>query len=36
MYFLNDIDVLLEIKDYLFDGLNMVGIKCVYEMKLEE
>ena len=35
MYSLNDIDVLLEIKDYLSDGLNM-GIKRVYEMKLEE
>ena len=33
---LNDIDVLLEIKDYLSDGLNMAGIKRVYEMKLEE
>ena len=36
MYSLNDIDVLLEIKDYLSDGLNMAGIKRVYEMKLEE
>ncbi|MGX7327994.1 MerR family transcriptional regulator [uncultured Enterococcus sp.] len=36
MYSLNDIDVLLEIKDYLSDGLNMAGIKRVYEMKKEE
>lgn len=27
---------MLEIKDYLSDGLNMAGIKRVYEMKLEE
>lgn len=33
MYSLNDIDVLLEIKDYLTEGLNMAGIKRVYEMK---
>ncbi|MEQ7178032.1 MerR family transcriptional regulator [Enterococcus thailandicus] len=32
MYSLNDIDTLLEIKDYLSDGLNMAGIKRVYEM----
>lgn len=36
MYSLNDIDVLLEIKDYLSDGLNMAGIKRVHEMKKEE
>lgn len=36
MYSLNDIDVLLEIKDYLSDGLNMAGIKRVYEMKKAE
>ena len=36
MYSLNDIDVLLEIKDYLSDGLNMAGIKRVYEMKQAE
>lgn len=36
MYSLNDIDVLLEIKDYLSDGLNMAGIKRVYEMKVAE
>ena len=34
MYSLNDIDTLLEIKDYLSDGLNMAGIKRVYEMKI--
>ncbi len=32
MYSLNDIDMLLEIKDYLSEGLNMAGIKRVYEM----
>lgn len=36
MYSLNDIDTLLEIKDYLSDGLNMAGIKRVYEMKVAE
>ena len=34
MYSLNDIDTLLEIKDYLSDGLNMAGMKRVYEMKI--
>ncbi|MEQ7215043.1 MerR family transcriptional regulator [Enterococcus asini] len=33
MYSLNDIDTLLEIKDYLSDGLNMAGIKHAYQMK---
>lgn len=33
MYSLKDIDVLLEIKDYLSDGLNMAGIKKLYELK---
>ncbi|MFL2100727.1 MerR family transcriptional regulator [Desemzia sp. FAM 23991] len=33
MYSLNDIDVLLEIKDYLADGINMAGIKRIYELK---
>ena len=32
MYSLDDMDRLLEIKDYLSDGLNMAGIKRVYEM----
>ncbi|GAA3008340.1 MerR family transcriptional regulator [Tetragenococcus solitarius] len=36
LYSLNDIDVLLEIKDYLSDGLNMAGIKRVYKMQKEE
>ncbi len=36
MYSLNDIDVLLEIKDYLTDGLNMAGIKRIYEMQEKE
>ncbi|WP_125981353.1 MerR family transcriptional regulator [Loigolactobacillus iwatensis] len=33
MYSLNDIDVLLEIKDYLAEGINMAGIKHIYDMK---
>ncbi|MCV2498099.1 MerR family transcriptional regulator [Melissococcus plutonius] len=36
IYSLNDIDTLLEIKDYLSEGLNMAGIKHIYEMKLDE
>ncbi|GFH41536.1 MerR family transcriptional regulator [Lactococcus hodotermopsidis] len=36
MYSLNDMDVLLEIKDYLNDGLNIAGIKKVYEKSKEE
>ena len=36
MFSLNDIDVLLEIKDYLADGLNMAGIKRMYELKQKE
>ncbi|KRK40859.1 MerR family transcriptional regulator [Loigolactobacillus bifermentans] len=36
MYSLNDIDVLLEIKDYLSEGINMAGIKHIYDMKREE
>lgn len=31
MYSLNDVDRLLEIKDYLADGLNISGIKEVYK-----
>ncbi|MFT8993619.1 MerR family transcriptional regulator [Lentilactobacillus hilgardii] len=31
MYSLNDVDRLLEIKDYLDDGLNIAGIKEVYK-----
>ncbi|WP_302372531.1 MerR family transcriptional regulator [Enterococcus asini] len=36
MYSLNDIDTLLEIKDYLSDGLNMAGIKHAYQMKQKQ
>lgn len=36
LFSLNDIDVLLEIKDYLADGLNMAGIKRMYELKQKE
>lgn len=35
MYSLNDIDTLLEIKDLLEQGINMAGIKRVFEMKKE-
>ena len=30
MYSLNDIDKLLEIKDFLGEGINMAGIKHIY------
>lgn len=33
MFSLNDVDMLLEIKDYLDQGLNMAGIKKIYSMK---
>lgn len=33
MFSLNDVDVLLEIKDFLSEGINMAGIKHIYEMK---
>lgn len=33
MFSLNDVDVLLEIKDFLDQGLNIAGIKKMYEMK---
>lgn len=33
MYSLNDLDRLLEIKDYLAEGLNMAGIKRIFEME---
>src|SRR5699024_12762373 len=36
MYSLNDIDKLLEIKDYLADGYNMASIKKVYAQKAAE
>jgi len=31
LYSLNDIDVLLKIRDYLATGLNMAGIRKVFE-----
>lgn len=36
MYSLNDIDKLLEIKDFLADGINMAGIKRIYEEQAEK
>lgn len=36
MFSLNDVDQLLEIKDLLEQGLNIAGIKKVFEMKKEE
>lgn len=36
MYSLNDIDQLLEIKDYLADGYNMADIKKIYERQAKE
>lgn len=33
MYSLNNIDQLLEIKDYLAEGINMAGIKAIYEQQ---
>ncbi|HAO6539569.1 TPA: MerR family transcriptional regulator [Listeria monocytogenes] len=36
LYSLQDIDVLLEIKDYLNDGLNIAGIKKMYQMQQKE
>lgn len=33
MFSLNDVDTLLEIKEYLDQGLNMAGIKKVYNLK---
>lgn len=36
MYSLNDIDKLLEIKDFLDEGINMAGIKHIYEQKAKE
>ncbi|MDR0614645.1 MAG: MerR family transcriptional regulator [Lactobacillales bacterium] len=35
LYSLKDIDVLLEIKDYLSDGLNIAGIKHLLEKKMQ-
>lgn len=36
MFSLNDVDTLLEIKDLLEQGINIAGIKRVFEMKKEE
>ena len=36
MYSLNDIDKLLEIKDFLGEGINMAGIKHIYEEKAKK
>lgn len=33
MFSLNDIDVLLEIKDFLDQGLNLAGIRKMFELK---
>lgn len=33
MFSLNDVDTLLEIKEYLDQGLNMAGIKKIYNLK---
>ncbi|RRK09524.1 MerR family transcriptional regulator [Lactiplantibacillus garii] len=33
MFSLNDVDRLLEIKDYLTEGINMAGIKEIYEQQ---
>ena len=33
MFSLNDVDALLEIKDYISEGINMAGIKRLYEFK---
>lgn len=36
MYSLNDIDTILEIKDYLSDGLNISKIKTIYEKRKKD
>ncbi|MGB3161236.1 MerR family transcriptional regulator [Carnobacterium sp.] len=36
MFSLNDVDALLEIKDYIAEGINMAGIKRIYEFKKTE
>lgn len=36
MFSLNDVDILLEIKDLLEQGVNMAGIKRVFKLKEEE
>lgn len=35
MYSLNNVDQLLEIKDYLSEGINMAGIRRIYEQQKE-
>lgn len=35
MYSLNDVDRLLEIKDYLDDGVNVAGIKAIYTQQAQ-
>ncbi|MGI2327148.1 MerR family transcriptional regulator [Planococcus sp. YIM B11945] len=35
LFSLNDVDVLLEIKEYLEQGLNMAGIKKVFGMSVQ-
>jgi len=35
MYSLNNVDQLLEIKDYLSEGINMAGIRHIYEQQKE-
>jgi MerR family transcriptional regulator, glutamine synthetase repressor len=35
LYSLNDIDLLLEIKEFLEQGINMAGIKKIFIMKTE-
>ncbi len=36
MFSLNDVDRLLEIKDYLADGINMAGIKEIYVLQQQK
>ncbi|VDG19836.1 MerR family transcriptional regulator [Lactiplantibacillus mudanjiangensis] len=36
MFSLNDVDRLLEIKDYLADGINMAGIKEIYAQQQQK
>ncbi|CAI2599875.1 MerR family transcriptional regulator [Apilactobacillus kunkeei] len=36
MYSLNDIDVILEIKDYLDEGLNIAKIQEIYKKRKED
>lgn len=36
MFSLNDVDTLLEIKDLLEQGINIAGVKHVFEMKKED